>query len=243
MRYAFLLDLRFCTGCNTCTYACMQENRLWDEYSRGLFRRVAIIADEGILHKGCYHCANAACVASCPTGAMYKTPEGVTLYNPDLCIGCKTCISSCPFHAIAWDDEKKQVVRCTMCYHRLKEGKPPRCVEVCPTGALSFGPYEEIVAKARSMASAENLYIYGLEEAGGTSKIIVSKVDPRRIGYPDVPKSLPIGVGPAAVSVGAVAAGIAFLGLKKYSERVRRVAEAEKEKAGVAAEKKEEAKQ
>jgi len=112
-----------------------------------------------------------------------------------------------------------------MCAHRsISQGEKavPACVEVCPTSALEFGERDQIIAKARKMAKDYKLNIYGLEENGGTSMLILTQADPAAAGYPQVSKSnvgySPIAIGGTAVGLTAAAAA-AWVGLKKYSER------------------------
>lgn len=104
----------------------------------------------------CYHCDNPPCVKVCPTGATYKDRDGLVLMDYDRCIGCRFCVVACPYSArrFNWlrpelaDDEVNPLVpvrpigvveKCTFCVHRVREGRLPRCVEVCPVGARHFG--------------------------------------------------------------------------------------------------------
>lgn len=224
-QYAILLDTRFCTGCNTCFYKCVQENRLHDVAANGNSRTVVTINDEGMYHLRCMHCLEPACVANCPKKALTKSEYGPVLWDTNVCIRCGTCVLRCPFHVPMFDKAYNKIVKCSMCAHRNFEGDGkavPACVEVCPTSAMEFGEREAIIAKAQKMAQENKLHIYGLEENGGTSMIILTQADPIAAGYPEVAKSSaaysPIAIGGTAVGLGVVAAA-AYAGLKKYSER------------------------
>lgn len=221
--YAILIDTRFCTGCNTCFYKCVQENRLHEVGARGFARTTVYIKDEGLYHHRCMHCVEPSCAAACPSEALHKTAEGLVLYDAAVCIGCKSCVVACPFNIPQWDEVKKEIVKCTMCAHRIltKEGGQPQpaCVEACPTGALTFGAYQEIVAAARRMVEEGKLHLYGLEENGGTSLIVLTKEQPVAVGYPDVPKGAGKGRGVKSVVGAAVVAALVYAGIKKYSER------------------------
>ncbi len=228
-QYAILLDTRFCTGCNTCFYKCVQENRLHDVAANGNTRTIVSVTDLGVYHQRCMHCLEPSCVANCPKKALSKTEYGPVLWDTNVCIRCGTCVLRCPFHVPMLDEANNKIVKCSMCAHRNFEGGEnvqPACVEVCPTGALEFGEREQIVARARQMAQENNLHIYGLEENGGTSMMILTKDDPLAVGYPAVEKTStgysPIAVGGTVVGVAAVAAA-AFAGLKKYSNRVNEI--------------------
>ncbi len=237
-QYAILLDTRFCTGCNTCFYKCVQENRLHDVAANGNTRTIVSINDDGMYHLRCMHCLEPTCIANCPKKALSKTEYGPVLWDTNVCIRCGTCVQRCPFHVPRLDQQNNKIVKCTMCAHRnfTQDDKvQPACVEVCPTGALEFGEREQLIAKAKQMAKDHDLHIYGLEENGGTSLMILSKAEPAAAGYPQVDKTnsgeySPVAIGGTAVGLAAVAAAT-YAGLKKYGAR-RNAIEKEKEKEG-----------
>lgn len=222
--YAILLDSTNCTGCNTCMYKCIQENGLQDPASRGVFRTMALIKDEGIYHHRCMHCKEPACVEVCSEGALTQSDYGPVLFDASLCVGCEECVDACPFGVPQVDTVTEKMVKCSMCAHRIKDGGIPACVEACPTGSLQFGEYKEMVALAKSRAADDNLQTYGLKENGGGHVLILLKEDPLKIGYPKV-AHLPIkGMQPALGSAGIPAlAAFALGGLKKFSDRRDRI--------------------
>ncbi len=88
----------------------------------------------------CNHCGSPACVAECPTGAMHKRDEdGVVLSDPDVCIGCGTCVQACPYDVPRLDEEANRSSKCTLCYDRLAADKLPWCVQACPGEARFVG--------------------------------------------------------------------------------------------------------
>ena len=89
--------------------------------------------------KLCNHCTHPACVQVCPTGATYKTEDGVVVIDHKYCIGCQYCVQACPYGARFFNEEKNVSDKCTWCYHRITKGLQPACVEVCPVGARIFG--------------------------------------------------------------------------------------------------------
>ena len=89
--------------------------------------------------KLCNHCTHPACVQVCPTGATYKTEDGVVVIDHTYCIGCQYCVQACPYGARYFNEEKGVTDKCTWCYHRITKGLQPACVEVCPVGARIFG--------------------------------------------------------------------------------------------------------
>lgn len=89
--------------------------------------------------KLCNHCTHPACVQVCPTGATYKTKDGVVLIDHKYCIGCQYCVQACPYGARLFIHAKGVTDKCTWCYHRVVKGLKPACVEVCPVQARLFG--------------------------------------------------------------------------------------------------------
>jgi Fe-S-cluster-containing dehydrogenase component len=89
--------------------------------------------------KLCNQCTHPACVQVCPTGATYRTQDGVVLIDHKYCIGCQYCVQACPYGARFFKSKEGVSDKCTWCYHRITKGLQPACVEVCPVGARVFG--------------------------------------------------------------------------------------------------------
>lgn len=123
----------------------------------------------------CNHCENAPCVKVCPTGATYKDKDGYVLMNYDKCIGCRFCMVACPYNArrFNWVEPKLNekhinpqvpvrpvgvVEKCTFCVHRTREGKLPRCVEVCPVGSRHFGNLLDPDSEVSKLLKAEKSF-------------------------------------------------------------------------------------
>lgn len=80
----------------------------------------------------CEHCLNPACVASCPSGAIYKREEdGIVLIDQDKCRGWRMCVSGCPYKKIYFNWESGKSEKCTFCYPRIENGEPTVCSETC----------------------------------------------------------------------------------------------------------------
>ena len=101
-------------------------------------------------HRICHHCEDAPCAHVCPTGATYVTEEGVVMVDHSKCILCGACITACPYAARSIDVYSRAVDKCTLCYHRIKKGLLPACVETCPTGARTFGDLEDPEFRAKA---------------------------------------------------------------------------------------------
>ena len=80
----------------------------------------------------CEHCLNPSCVASCPSGAMYKREEdGIVLVDQDACRSWRMCVSGCPYKKVYFNWQSGKAEKCTLCYPRLETGQPTICSETC----------------------------------------------------------------------------------------------------------------
>jgi Fe-S-cluster-containing dehydrogenase component len=73
-----------------------------------------------------------------------RAKDGIVFVDHDLCVGCKTCISACPWGAPQWHPELGKVVKCDYCMDRIDEGLKPACVTICTTHCLNFGVTEHM---------------------------------------------------------------------------------------------------
>ena len=151
-QYGFYVDANNCFGCHVCQVACKDVNRLAvgqnfrkvTSYCTGEFPTVQMYH----VAISCQHCTNPACVANCPTGAMYKDEEtGLVLHDDAACIGCDTCVNSCPYGEPVHIDELGIVKKCDACAVLRMNGEDPSCVASCPMRAIEFGDIEELRAK------------------------------------------------------------------------------------------------
>jgi nitrate reductase beta subunit len=80
----------------------------------------------------CEHCLNPSCVASCPSGAMYKREEdGIVLVDQEKCRGWRFCVSGCPYKKVYFNHKTGKAEKCTLCYPRIEAGLPTICSETC----------------------------------------------------------------------------------------------------------------
>jgi tetrathionate reductase subunit B len=127
--------------------------------------------------KLCNHCTHPACVQVCPTGATYKTDDGVVLIDHTYCIGCQYCVQACPYGARFFNHEKRVSDKCTWCYHRITKGLQPACVEVCPVSARIFGDLKDkespisrfikenrVQVLRRETGNAPNVFYVGIDK-------------------------------------------------------------------------------
>lgn len=86
----------------------------------------------------CEHCLNPTCVASCPSGSIYKREEdGIVLVDQDKCRGWRMCVSGCPYKKIYYNWHTGKAEKCTFCYPRIESGQPTICSESC-VGRLRY---------------------------------------------------------------------------------------------------------
>lgn len=193
MAQAFLLDLGRCIGCEACVVACKTGNELSEgtqyirilEQVRGTFPDLA----GGFDNHRCFHCADAACVAVCPTGALFKE-DGFTRLNRDTCSGCGYCVESCPYGVPEMIDGLSS--KCDACAATTKAGGDPWCVTTCPSRALVFGERQDILAEAYARAAVmreryPRAQVYGESQAGGLGVIVVAPEDPEVLNLPADP--------------------------------------------------------
>lgn len=145
-RYAMVVDTRLCVSCKACVLACKAENDVPSGCSRDwLVEEVkGTFPDLHMQNRSerCNHCSRPPCVGACPTGASHVSDGGVVMVTHHKCTGCKACIAACPYDA-RFVHPKGYVDKCTFCLHRVREGKLPACVSVCPTYCLHFGDLDD----------------------------------------------------------------------------------------------------
>ncbi len=199
MKGAILFDSTKCIGCEACVAACKEKNNLpaaIDPKPTAYTWTVVERRDKAFVRRMCMHCENPTCASVCPVEAFRKQPNGPVLYDSTRCIGCRYCIMACPFGVpkYQWDRAVPIVQKCIMCPDRIAAGQAPACASVCPTGATAFGDRDQMIREARArIAAAPKSYvprIYGLEEVGGTSVLILSSVPFANLGLrTDLPQA------------------------------------------------------
>ena len=150
-RWVKVLDQTRCIGCHACTTACKSENQVPVGVTRTYVKSVEIGTFPQVRRAfqvtRCNQCTDAPCVAACPTGAMYKRPDGIVDFDKRVCIGCKACMAACPYDAIFINPEDHSAEKCNFCAHRLEVGLEPACVTVCPTEAILVGDLNDPTSK------------------------------------------------------------------------------------------------
>lgn len=206
--FGYALNISKCKGVRRCVEACTAENNQGRD-SQVQYIRVLELDHghvnlthsdhyydaESVPRPGkfylpiqCMQCDNPPCVKACPVEATWKEPDGITVIDYDWCIGCRYCMTACPYWArhFNWNRPvlpKEQIIRdthylgnrprdkgvvekCTFCIQRTRKGRLPACLEACPTGARIFGNLLDPDSDVRYVL--ENKTVFRLKEELGT---------------------------------------------------------------------------
>jgi Fe-S-cluster-containing dehydrogenase component len=161
-KFTMVIDLARCKNARKCVEACQEGHLLPKDHE---WIKLYLLQDDIKTSKywfprPCFHCDKPMCVSVCPVGATYKRPDGIVLIDNQRCIGCKFCMTGCPFSArvFNWKDPEVKVPeghvydpetnipavegtvgKCVFCADNLRKGELPRCVQACPMGVIFFG--------------------------------------------------------------------------------------------------------
>lgn len=128
--------------------------RTWVKYTEsGEFPTVR--RDFAVLR--CNQCSDAPCVSICPVTALEKRSDGIVDVDPDVCIGCKSCMHACPYDALYINEETGTAEKCHFCAHRTEMGLAPACAVVCPTEAIIPGDFDDPTSQVAQMRATGQL--------------------------------------------------------------------------------------
>ena len=204
--FGYALNISKCRGYRDCVHACVKENNLSrdTQYIRVLempegsldlnhadhYYDATDVPHEGqyYLPMQCMQCDNPPCVKACPIEATWTEPDGIVVVDYDWCIGCRYCMTACPYQArhFNWGSPKLPaeeittdthnlgnrprprgvVEKCHFCIQRTRENRQPACQEACPTGARIFGNLLDPDSEIRYVL--ENKAVFRLKEELGT---------------------------------------------------------------------------
>jgi Fe-S-cluster-containing dehydrogenase component len=195
-RWGIAVDVGRCagqSGCRACVEACHSAHKvptvedprhaikwIWKEPFARVFPEQEHGYDSDERRQSpvlvlCNHCKNAPCTRVCPTQATWRRRDGVVAMDPHRCIGCRYCMSACPFGARSfnWDEPHPGptagdyptrsvgvVEKCTLCVERIDAGGIPLCVETCRargTAALTFGNLDDAGSELRRLLATRQV--------------------------------------------------------------------------------------
>jgi len=139
-----------CTGCRNCELVCSVKH---NGVSNPAMARIHVVKWDDTnpyIPMRCQHCEDAPCMAVCPREAIFRNEEldSVSI-NHDRCIGCKMCVSACPFGAMGWNPKRGRVFKCDLCHGE------PQCVRFCDTKAVDYVETSKL-GSDRMREAAEN---------------------------------------------------------------------------------------
>lgn len=156
----FFIDPARCIGCQACVHACSEcethkgHSLIHLDYvDRGCSTQTVPVV--------CMHCESPTCAEVCPADAIKRSADGrVMTARKPRCIGCNNCVLACPFGVPKMMVRFDLMMKCDMCYDRTSTGRRPMCATVCPSGALYYGPREE-VERLRPRSRPINQFQFG----------------------------------------------------------------------------------
>lgn len=189
----FFIDPNRCIGCESCVQACSECDT---------HKGVSMIQLDTIVRARsvqtvpvvCMHCDQPTCAEVCPADAIKKTEDGVVQSaSKPRCIACWNCVLACPFGIPKNPVGPELMMKCDMCYDRTSVGKKPMCATVCPSGALVFGPREEILAR-RPRSKPVNEFRFGKQTITTRVNMMVPKESPAtHVDVTDAMRAEPVG--------------------------------------------------
>lgn len=146
-RKVIIYNPELCTGCSRCMTTCSTYNNGITSLSGS---RIQVARHEGhaithideedelvFLSMQCRQCDTPYCMEICPVEAISRNEQTEAMeVDYDKCIGCRMCVTVCPFGAMSYSSDMRKVIKCNLC-----DGDP-QCVKFCPTGAIEFVPEE-----------------------------------------------------------------------------------------------------
>ena len=165
-KFVMVIDLARCRNARKCISKCQQMHALppEDEWIKVFLMQDSKDTAPYWFPKTCFHCNQPPCVKVCPVGATYKRTDGIVLVDNERCIGCKFCMTACPYSSrvFQWSDPPEAesehahysaessvphkvgtVGKCDFCPDMARQGKLPICVTGCPNGVIYYGDKNE----------------------------------------------------------------------------------------------------
>ena len=160
-KYVMVIDLARCNNARKCVEECQKAHHLPPDHElmKVYLMQESEDADPYWMPKPCFHCDNPSCAKECAAGATIKRADGIVYIDQELCIGCKSCVSACPYSSRQVNNLQIQgnpegeidqnsyhvnppiniISKCDFCADRVNGGKLPYCVTACPSGVIYFG--------------------------------------------------------------------------------------------------------
>ncbi len=198
MKLAMAIDVSKCIGCKACAVACKSNNNLpngvwWNrvDMNEGQDAEAAVgtypdSLSIGFVPTTCQHCDYAPCIAACESGATQKLDDGTVIIDPELCIGCQSCIAACPYQVRTYIENAPEyqtdfalgdadapahiegkTEKCDFCAHRRARNAVPACMELCLARCRVWGDLEDPQSEISKLIAGKETF--ALMEDEGTS--------------------------------------------------------------------------
>jgi len=178
-KYGMVIDLNKCVRCRTGYVACKREHNILahprdDEHPYEYYRLRYVEWEWGkypevkrtFIPVACMQCDDPICMRFCPVDAISQGSDGIIVIDEERCNGCGVCAPVCPYGALYINPDGK-ADGCDFCANRLHAGLLPKCVEICPAGARTFGDLddpESEISKLLASGKAKPLLLGGVKE-------------------------------------------------------------------------------
>jgi len=163
MAKALYINYEKCTGCRLCELVCTVKH---DGISNPMRSRIKVMKweMEGLyIPMSCQQCQDAPCLNVCPVKAISRDEEMARVrVDYDVCIGCRSCVSVCPFGAMNFNVIDKKVFKCDLC-----DGDP-QCVRFCDRKAVDFVSPDEVSIEIKREAASR------MSQAGKQASALVA---------------------------------------------------------------------
>ena len=148
MAKVLYIDHQKCTGCQLCELVCAVSHDGISNPARSRIRVVKWEAEGLYIPMSCQQCQDAPCLNVCPVKAISRDEKSERVaVDYDVCIGCRSCVSACPFGAMTYNPTDRKVFKCDHC-----DGDP-QCVRFCEEKAVDFVESEKVSISKRRQAA------------------------------------------------------------------------------------------
>ena len=159
MAKVLYVDHDKCTGCRLCELVCAVSHDGISNPARSRIRVMKWEAEGLYVPMTCQQCQDAPCLNVCPVKAISQDADtGRVLVDYNVCIGCRSCVSVCPFGAMSFNTTDRRVLKCDLC-----DGNP-QCVRFCEVKAVDFIEADD-VSLIKQRKAAERLSAAGKDAA------------------------------------------------------------------------------